>query len=270
MSNELFSSIIRNVVTVLLMDCPYELYWYDKTLGSGATNGTLSGNTFSFDFYFKPALEYKDLADLTVDTDKTTAAKNAADNISAIISKYAGKSDLEKLTGYKNEICDLVSYNNSAASDSSTPYGNPWQLIWVFDKDAETNVVCEGYSKAFKYLCDLTTFNSPIYCYLVSGTMNGGAHMWNIVDFGDKTYHVDITNCDSFSSDWLFLKGIEKTATGFRMTYNELNKVDYVFYDDDKVLYADEISRLSTEDYTPPAAISSIAIAESSLSLIHI
>lgn len=30
------------------------------------------------------------------------------------------------------------------------------ELIWVFDGDSSTNVVCEGYAKAFQYLCDLS------------------------------------------------------------------------------------------------------------------
>ena len=58
--------------------------------------------------------------------------------------------------GFKNEICNLVDYNNAAADSSTqTAYGDPWQMIWVFDENAETKVVCEGYSKAFQYLCDL-------------------------------------------------------------------------------------------------------------------
>lgn len=43
-------------------------------------------------------------------------------------------------------------------------------MIYVFDGDEATNVVCEGYAKAFQYLCDL----DGITYYSVSGTMNGG------------------------------------------------------------------------------------------------
>lgn len=65
-----------------------------------------------------------------------------------------------------------------------------------FDGDDSTNVVCEGYSKAFQYLCDL----SDITCYTVTGMMNGGTgegpHMWNIVANNGKYYMADITNSD--------------------------------------------------------------------------
>lgn len=57
-------------------------------------------------------------------------------------------------------------------------------------------MVCEGYSKAFQYLCDL----SDITCYTVTGMMNGGTgegpHMWNIVANNGKYYMADITNSD--------------------------------------------------------------------------
>ncbi|MGN0588490.1 MAG: hypothetical protein ACI4KO_03055, partial [Ruminiclostridium sp.] len=231
------SSILKSVLNALLKDYPYELYWYDKTVGC-SVEASFSGSGCTLNLKFTPASAYKSSAGYTVDTAKTTAAKTAVNNITNIIGKYNDKSDFEKLKGYKDEICGLVSYNDEAASNSSTPYGDPWQLIYVFDNNTSTNVVCEGYSKAFKYLCDLTEFNVPIYCYLVTGTMNGGGHMWNIVDFGDKTYHVDVTNCDSFSSDWLFLKGIDKSVADFKMTYNESNSVTYVFDGEDKTFYA--------------------------------
>ena len=38
--------------------------------------------------------------------------------------------------------------------NNGLPYGDPWQLIYVFDDDPDTNVVCEGYAKAFKYEAD--------------------------------------------------------------------------------------------------------------------
>jgi replicative DNA helicase len=51
------------------------------------------------------------------------------------------ESDYEKLQSYRNEICGLTDYNHAAVTDGA-PYGNPWQLIWVFDGNSTTNVVC--------------------------------------------------------------------------------------------------------------------------------
>ena len=87
------------------------------------------------------------------------------------------------------EICDLVEYNSAAANDElDDSVQDPWKLIWVFDGDSSTNVVCEGYAKAFKYLCDLSEFQRDISCITVSGVMSGGTgagdHMWNVVNMG--------------------------------------------------------------------------------------
>ena len=148
------------------------------------------------------------LSTYEVDPSYGTAIRAATDNARAIVRSYAGASDYDKLEGYRDRICALTDYNHAAVADSQTPYGNPWQLIWVFDGDASTKVVCEGYSKAFQYLCDLSDFQSWLLtAYSVTGTMNGGSHMWNIVTMENgKNYLVDVTNYDSGFTD-LFLAG---------------------------------------------------------------
>lgn len=53
--------------------------------------------------------------------------------------------------------------------------------------DKET--VCQGYSKAFQYLCQ----KSGINCTLVTGRANGQAHSWNYVECEGRGYWVDVT-----------------------------------------------------------------------------
>ena len=60
----------------------------------------------------------------------------------------------------------------------------------------EGMAVCEGYSKAFQYLCDLSSFKDKVECHSVSG-VTSGPHMWNVVAMEDGyNYLVDVTNCD--------------------------------------------------------------------------
>ncbi len=168
------------VIDYLLMDCPYDFYWFDKTAGwSASISGSMG--IWTMNFSFKVAQGYQGGDVYTVNNAKVVAARTAASKAQEIVNKHQGKSDYEKLAAYRQEICALVEYDNSAAS-TPTPYGDPWQLIYVFDGDTSTNVVCEGYSKAFQYLCDLSTFSAGTVCYTVTGTMNGGTgeggHMW--------------------------------------------------------------------------------------------
>ena len=203
------SAIAKNIMTqvfyALMADMPYEMYWFDKTVGVGGSlgytgstgNQTLTaiqiGFAVSADYSATGAAQTYDL-----DTAKTGAASAAAENAAAIVEEYADLGDYEKLEAYKTRICSMVSYNDAAAKPSyDGGYGDPWQLIWVFDGDVSTKVVCEGYSKAFQYLCDLSDFDADITCYSVQGYMDGGGHMWNIVSINGSSYLADITNSDS-------------------------------------------------------------------------
>ena len=219
------------IIDVLLAEHPYELYWYNKTSG-GRTTKTTFGLTAYYDrtrkiYYlstksnmylrFAVAEEYA-AGEYLVDTSIGQSVQSAVNNANEIVAEYSGASDEEKLRGYKDDICDLVSYNYAASGNTS--YGNPWQMIWVFDGDPDTNVVCEGYSKAFKYLCDHTEFEGSIECILVGGYLartGKEPHMWNVLKMEDgNNYLVDVTNCDARTAgypDKLFLAGTTETMT---------------------------------------------------------
>ena len=215
--SEFTGDMLGRVVDALLADLPYACYWYDKTFGCGMSY--FYGETvIQMTLYFTVAQNYRGVGEYSTDTTKTGAAKQAADNAKNIVSKYAADSDYDKLVGYKNEICALVSYDNAAAdSGSFSVNDDPWQLISVFDGDDTTNVVCEGYSKAFMYLCDMTDFSGDVSCHTVSGYLDGGGHMWNIVDIAGKHYLADITNCENGTIGYdgsLFLAGGTGTSDG--------------------------------------------------------
>ena len=231
-AQERFAIDRYRILDVLLAEHPYELYWYDKTSGAGTKittfgltayyDRTLStyvlGTTSNMYLRFSVAKEYS-AGKYLVDTSIGQSVQSAVDNANAIVSEYGSASDEEKLRGYKDDICDLVSYNYAASGNTS--YGNPWQMIWVFDGDPDTNVVCEGYAKAFKYLCDHTEFDSSIECILAGGDLVRGSksepHMWNVLKMDDgNNYLVDVTNCDSGNAgypDKLFLAGTTQTRT---------------------------------------------------------
>ena len=210
---------LKTVLNALLADNPYGLYWFDKTskytrgvsfschleIKDGEERLVVTGSGY---IKLPVAAAYsmtKKLNTYDFDTGIGKSSSAVASKAQAIVDKYEGVDDTERLTKYGDEICRLVSYNRSAAasynaSDDSTPYGDPWQLIWVFDGDPSTNVVCEGYAKAFKFLCDLTEFSSSVDCIVVTGDMDNEGHMWNVVTPADGyNYIVDLTNSDGGS-----------------------------------------------------------------------
>lgn len=198
---------VDKLLQTFLADCPYELYWFDKTQGGMEIQYTFrytSTNVYveKVFVYFTVARDYRGSNQYTTNQKKTGAATKAASNAKEIVTANKNKTDWQKLEAYRAKICQLVSYDDTAAGDSTMDYGNPWQLINVFDNNLKTSVVCEGYSKAFKYLCDLSDFTEGTRCYCVTGNMIvlntniNAEHMWNVVKINGQNYLVDVTNCD--------------------------------------------------------------------------
>lgn len=247
----------RLLLNCLLVDCPADLYWFDKTVGISTPYSYLASSSGVKVYNRRASLAvvqaYSDGTLYGVDTTKTGAAQTALAKAQEIVSQNKDKTTYQKLLAYKDAICELTSYNTAAANGGAS-YGDPWQLIYVFDGDPSTNVVCEGYSKAFQYLCDL----SGIPCYTVTGVMVGGTgagrHMWNIVPLGGKNYLVDVTNCDAGATgypDLLFLRGatgsVEKSYVAHGITYT---------YDKDIIsLYNTDVLTLSDTDYDPDQTV---------------
>ncbi len=248
---------LGKVIDALLADCPYELYWYDKTQSTGYDSISFSRTADEFRLTspgyrisFPVASEYS-AGDFEADTSPGIQITAALNNIRATIDRFAGSSDYNKLLGYRDTICELTDYNYAAAA-GTVAYGNPWQLIWVFDGDPTTKVVCEGYAKAFQYLCDLTAFtDSRITAYSVTGRMDGAAHMWNIVamDTG-RNYLVDVTGCDSGQSGSLFLAGNTggSVSAGYRIAVSYGTPL-YEYDSDTLGIFSETELTLSQRDY---------------------
>ena len=289
--------------TALLNNLPYELYWYDKTMGvmssysysatqmsdGSITNVYITGITY----IFTVAQAYSDGETYATDSsgaairntnngraypicvrDVGSTINDAVANAQAVVSSNSGIGDGDKLVAYKDYICGQVSYNHAAASDDyDLGYGDPWQLIYAFDNDSGTNIVCEGYSKAFEYLCDLSSFNDGnVRAYCVTGTMDGGtgagAHMWNIVTMDDgRNYLVDVTNCDEGSvgaPDQLFLKGCASgnADEGYIFSCNDgASQIAYLYDSNTRNYYNTDELTVSAYDYGEAAPIEALQAA---------
>lgn len=144
-----------------------------------------------------------------------------------------GETRYEQLKSIHDQIAEFTYYDINGKYASSAAGA----LV-------EAGVVCEGYSKAFKLICD----RLGIPCVLVFGNYNEAnrtAHMWNYVMMEDGNwYAVDLTWDDLDGSEGkklkydYFLKGTESFFTNHTeesnyvlttFTYPQLCGEDYVF-----------------------------------------
>ena len=242
----------NKVWQALLADLPYALYWHDKTMGivySYIPDNGLKDITFKF----AVAAEFRGDSLYTTNIPNVPAAVAAAKQV---VSANRGKTDYDKLQAYRQYICDQVSYNSGI--NAGTAYGNPWQLLWVFDGDASTNVVCEGYAKAFKYLCDLTEESNgwigSVETLDVTGTMDGGRHMWNVVRINGTNYLADVTNCDQGMVGYpteLFLCGIQTKGSSM---YHQGTETTYIYDTDTRNSFKAADLAVSAAGFDPGAA----------------
>lgn len=138
-------------------------------------------------------------------------AKKDTDGSAYALAKY-----------FHDYLCKELTYNyGSLTTGDLYPHTSVTAFVGYGDKK-EKSVVCEGYAKAFKVLCDKV----GIPCVLVSGqgvTSSGaGAHMWNYVQMEDKQWYlVDATWDDQDSSLYYtyFLAG--NSTKGFNTTVGE-------------------------------------------------
>ena len=159
--------------------------------------------------------------------------------INEIVSSAPSTTLQEKLKFFHDKICELTTYNDSAAGIAGSSVPKDWLYAWspyeVFvgtGAQEQNSVVCEGYARAFKMLCDAA--NIP--CALISGD-GGGPHMWNAVKMDDeKWYAVDVTWDDSGDpstpKDTYFLKPSKDFSNHtpepkYGLVYPVLNDADY-------------------------------------------
>ena len=278
--NEVFAALdINTIIDCLIADMPYELYWLGKSDESSVNTHislSISGDQVSvnsLEMVFLVGESYRNTDpqkkvtwtgkthySYTVNAEKKAAAEKAVITAKNIVDSCKDLDDYKKLLEYKNRICALTDYDRNAVSSTPSLYGDPWQIINVFDDNADTKVVCEGYSKAFQYLCDLSTFNDAA-CYTAIGTLIGdgvtngsAAHMWNIVRLEGKNYLVDVTNSDSENAgNQLFLAGaIGNPQEEYTVTFNSSNvKFKYDLLSDEMKNLMSQILPLSDTSYDP-------------------
>lgn len=114
-------------------------------------------------------------------------------------AKANGADDMELELLIHDMIIEEVDYAYDSRNDPETATF-AHSVVGVFDDKSSTDVVCEGYAKAFHLLATYAGLES-IYAVGMSGTgFNMGGHAWNLVKINGSWYNLDLTWNDTNST----------------------------------------------------------------------
>lgn len=166
---------VQAAMDAFLYDHP-EVFWLkiiSSTYGISASGNSVNGYTGIIEeITIIPTEIYSGASS------KLSQYESAVDSVIDAIT--VTESRYETLKNIHDYICNNAWYN--LVSEQRVHSSEPFFI-------GDGGVVCEGYAKTFKILCD----RLEIPCVLVSGDA-GGAHMWNYVQMDDgRWYLVDVT-----------------------------------------------------------------------------
>ena len=175
-------------------------YFYVSRYSSAIYNPETMNSTALFIYYTDGETVDK------LDNDGKLAFISSRENIAKQISLFNSKAEeiLKKIPANYSDVlkekmihdylADNTAYDYKSAEDLTLQFGEAMSHAWdSYGALVEGNVVCEGYSKAFAYLCHCVGLNSVT----VTGEANGGPHMWNAVQIENEWYNIDVTWDDS-------------------------------------------------------------------------
>lgn len=215
---------------------------------------------------------YRGADEFTLDRSTLQKVTTAESTAEQVISDNSGKGIYDTIKAYADWISEHVSYDHSwdSTPDSEITSNSPWSMVAVFDNDPSTNVVCEGYSKAFQYLMDHTQrfVDAGIVSKLVTSTKlvdgNDNGHMWNVVTIDGKNYIVDVTWYDNDSDSYndSYLLGGQATVDADTEGYHTYDQDTTDFYTQDELRLSDTPYDRSSEK--PATVVTGPAVTDTS------
>jgi hypothetical protein len=164
------SDTISDVMEYVLLDNP-ELFYVDSLKTQTTTVGTSSTMAIT-------ASE-----SMSSEEQKTALQKISDFSANALAGISAGMTEYDKALSLYAYVVSHLQYVDGA------PYN---QSLY---SAALGQTVCRGYTCAYKYLCD----QLGIPCIVVTGTMQGTSHAWNMVYLDGQWCYVDCTAGDDLS-----------------------------------------------------------------------
>lgn len=201
-------------INALLLDHP-EIFYLDITKIYMYTEVTKSMNTTTYNVSIGPDSNSSYLAEgFYSESDVLTAESQVEYIASNIVSSLSG-STYDKVKQLHDYLIDNTSYDSDSISNLS--HG-------IYGTLVNNLAVCDGYSKAFKYILDLV----GISCVQVCGVGQNSSgqvenHAWNDVLINGTWYAVDVT-----WDDPIIIGGNGKLTSDLK--YNNFLKGSNSFY----------------------------------------
>ena len=210
----------------------YQLSYY-PSLGTGTITYTINfqftllSNDFDIRTIGLPGYNFRDLTDLA------SGLQRFKSSVQTILNQCpASGSRYDKLLAAHDWLTQHNCYNYfyyDYGYGQNDIGDTPWSAFSAIEgNNGQQAPVCEGYSRAFKVLCD----KMDIPCILMAGIVtngsgNTGGHMWNYVQMEDEQwYAVDVTWDDPSSKyvhdvvsgyeshDWFLLGSTSDVSDG--------------------------------------------------------
>ncbi len=203
-SKDDISGILQRSSAAFVLDHP-ECFWisYEKLSftyieSDGGVSAITAKKKDECEYYFPS--DFKSPSDVTKEAE---AVKEKIDEIIKNAEEYP--SSYEKIKFFHDFLCKNNVYNEYVRNgEDDKADKSAWRASSALrsHNDAKKGPVCEGYSKAFKMLCDAV----GIPCVLIPGDgINADgvreAHMWCAVQLSGFWYGVDVTWDDAVTSD---------------------------------------------------------------------
>lgn len=149
-----------------------DTFYYSTSISFSGGEGSYTGNVSQI--VLTPMESYAGAAQ------ENDAFHAAVDSVLKDMGLNNTMSKWEIVRGIHNYLCEKLEYGDTSGDYSHSAAG-------AFLKGG--SVVCEGYAKAFKILCNYY----GVECILVVGVADGG-HMWNYVRMEDNNWYLtDVT-----------------------------------------------------------------------------
>ena len=166
-----------------------EIFWMPDSYVLGRSKGLGFKKDISISFHYTND-EGKEMTYLVSKSERNKMRKVLEDTVASITAKteeIEGQFNKEKFIN--DYICENTEYD-SKDKFINTAYG------CLVNKKA----LCEGYSRAFKLLCNKV----GIECDLIVGKADGEGHMWNSVNIDGMHSYVDVTWNDKPEFPYLY------------------------------------------------------------------